>query len=122
VREGRPLDELHDEVVAAILLVLADVVDDDRVGVGQLRRGGRLGTEPLGRRGIAGEVPVQQLDRHGAVEELVVGTPDHPGAARPDAVEQGVPVGEDASRRTRRDIVHGVVPSGVEVPDSSGVT
>ena len=75
-------------------LVLADVVDRHHVGVdGEARGGARLALEAPAGALVVGEVLGEHLDRHGAVEQLVLGLPDarHPagGDVADDAVAGG---------------------------------
>ena len=69
--QRRPVEELHDEERAAVLL--ADVVDGADVGVIQRRRGPRLAAESGQRLGIVGEVGRQELQRDEALQPRVLG-------------------------------------------------
>ncbi len=68
------VDQLHHQVVAALLL--ADV--EQRADVGMAQRGDRLRLAPEAgeQRGVGGEVGRQHLDRHLAVEARVPGAVD----------------------------------------------
>ena len=75
--------------------MLADVVDRHDVRVGGQRGGGaRLALEAPARAVVLGEVRGQDLDRDGAVEELVVGRPDARHPAGGDAAVDAVAVGQ----------------------------
>ena len=80
--QRRPVEELHDEERAAVLL--ADVVDGADVGVVQRRRGPRLAAESGQGLGIVGEVWRQELQRDEALQPRILGFVDHahPAAAQ----------------------------------------
>ena len=67
----RPLDVLHDDVVAVRGLVLARVEDLHDVRVLQPRRGERLAAEARDERLVLGQVLGQQLHRDGPLEHRV---------------------------------------------------
>src|SRR6266508_2817845 len=68
------LDVLHDEIGAAV--DLAGLVDADDVRVGQAGGGARLVGEAGDEVGVERELGPQDLDRHRAVEALVLGAVD----------------------------------------------
>ena len=80
-------DELHDHVVDAV--DRAPVEDGHDVGVGEAGRT-RFGSEPVDERLVAGEGPVEHLDRDLASEDRVAGAEDLAHAARGDALHDGV--------------------------------
>ncbi|MDD7967627.1 hypothetical protein PGB27_19985 [Actinomycetospora sp. DW7H6] len=108
LRERVALDELHDEVGAAVLV--ADVVDGDEPRVRQAGErehlaavagllalldvadllGGVGGIARLGVRGRDGARRVEHLDGHVAAEELVAGPENVGGTATPDEVAERV--------------------------------
>ena len=67
--EGAALDVLEDDVGATV--VLARVDDADQVGVRETRRSSSLAAEALELVRLLGDLAMQQLDRHRAVEDLV---------------------------------------------------
>ena len=64
-------DQLHHHVVG--VAVLSPVIDGDDVGMTEVCRGLRLSPEPGYERVVGGEVGVEDLDRHPAVEHGVLG-------------------------------------------------
>ena len=80
--QRRPVEELHDEERAAVLL--ADIVDGADVGVIQRRRGARLAAESGQGLGIVGEVRRQELQRDEALQPRILGFVDdaHSAAAQ----------------------------------------
>ena len=89
--------------------MLADVVDRDHVRVrGEARRGPRLALEALARALVLAQVRSQQLDRHVAVQQLVVRLPyaGHPAVG--EMPDHAVAVGQgDAVRGHRGHRTHG---------------
>jgi hypothetical protein len=85
------------------LVILDDVVDRDDAGVAQSCGSSRLGNESRSGGRVRQEVRVEELDRDGSIEPLVVGTPDlgHPAPTEPlleaVAVEQASAVRERAA-------------------------
>jgi hypothetical protein len=86
--ERRPLDVLHRDVVGA--LGLAAVIDGDDVGMAEAGRGRRLAAEPLHEAGVAGVAVGQDLDRHPAMQGLVLRQVDVRHAAGSDPAFQPV--------------------------------
>ena len=85
--------QLHDDERAA--LVLADVVDGDHVRVAREPAGGpRLAREAAPRALVLAEMGGEDLDRDGAVEQLVVRLPDARHAAVGDVADELVARGE----------------------------
>jgi hypothetical protein len=80
--QGRPFDQLHDDV--GEVTVAAGVVGRDDVGMGQLGRGDRLAPKTRTERVVAGEVRMQHLDGDAPGEHFVLGFPDgrHPSAGQ----------------------------------------
>ena len=117
LRQGAPVDVLHDDEVGAV--GLAPVVDADDVGVVEV--GGRRGLPPeaLHEGGVGGELGEQDLHGDGPVEQLVAGEEHlgHAAAAEPAvqlvaAVEDGGPGVRHAGLRLVRACVdcHGPPP------------
>ena len=69
--QRRPVEELHDEERAAVLL--ADIVDGADVGVVQRRCGARLAAESGQGLGIFREVRRQELQRDEALQPRILG-------------------------------------------------
>ena len=69
------------------------VVDGDEAGMGDRRRGAGLLSEPRAQL-VVGQMGVQDLHRHAAVEELVVGGPDGGRRAGGAAFDQAVAIAE----------------------------
>jgi hypothetical protein len=93
VADRAPAHQLHDHEHAAV--VLADVIDRHDVLVrGEARRGPRLALEALARPLVLGQVRGQQLDRHRAAEQLVVGLPDRGHAAVGEVAHDAIAVGQ----------------------------
>ena len=87
VGEGSPADELGDEIDR--VAVAPRLVEGDDSRVREPSRGHGLA---LGARGDRRVVDADALDRHGAVEVLVVGQPDDAEAARPQTAHQAVAI------------------------------
>ena len=91
--ERSAVEQFHDHERRA--LVVADVVDLDHVGVaGQAGGGARLADEALPAVGVLGEVGGQDLDRHAAVEDLVLGRVHGSHAAVGDVPDDSISGGE----------------------------
>ena len=75
VRQGRPVDQLHDQVGLPII-GLAVVVDTCDVFVGQGSCVAGLGLEPGQSLGVAGVASVQQLDGYRTGQDGIRGPPD----------------------------------------------
>ena len=96
---GASVDELHGEVVHAV--VVADVEDRDDVRMGQSARGARLAREARQELLVAGEVIAEDFDRYEAVEGFLVAFVDHAHPAPPELRHDFVVAdffGEDAPR------------------------
>ena len=89
--EGPARDVFHDEEVQVVLGV--EVEDRGDPGVGQARENVRLAAKSLARDRICQRAPQEHLDRHVAVEMLVVGAIDLAHAARAEGFEDSI-VGE----------------------------
>ena len=85
---GRPHDTLHRVVADAVLLAIVE--DRHDVGVVQLRRRPGLGLKSPQVRPVGTEPRVHDLERHAALERLVLGFVDDPHAAAAELAEQGV--------------------------------
>jgi hypothetical protein len=85
----RTADELHHHEVG--VAGLAPVVDGDDVGVPEHARGAGLAAEPIDEGGIVGQIGMEDLERHIAVEDRVVGSVDLAHAAGSDAGYDLVP-------------------------------
>src|SRR4051794_3443948 len=81
--QGPPRQELHRDVVGAVVLAAVEHADD--VGVLEPRRGGRLAPEALHELAVAGEAAVQHLERDLAAELRVLRAVDVGHPARADA-------------------------------------
>jgi hypothetical protein len=88
----RSLSVLEDDVRP--VLVLARVDDADDVRVRELRDGSRLPAEALELVGVARHLPVQELDRHAALEVDVEGPIDRRHPSRADLGVEPVPAAE----------------------------
>ena len=86
--QRRPVEELHDEERAAV--VLADIVDGADVGVVQRRCGARLAAESLQGLGIVGEVGRQELQRDEALQPRILGFVDDAHAAAAQLLDDAV--------------------------------
>jgi hypothetical protein len=84
--EGQAVDELHGDV--DLVVVGADLVDADDVGVGEAGHGLGL-ADQAGAGVLVGAVGVEQLDGDFALELLVVGGVDDPGAAAAELADDG---------------------------------
>jgi hypothetical protein len=85
--------QLHDHERAPV--VLADVVDRHHVGVRRQAGGGAgLALEALAGALVLGQVRGEQLDRHRAVEHLVVGLPHARHAAVREVPDDPVAIGQ----------------------------
>jgi hypothetical protein len=93
------LHVLHDDEVGAV--GLAPVVGPDDVGVAQAPRRLGLAAEPLDEAGVGGQGREQDLDRHRAVEHLVMGEVHLGHAASPEPPMQLVAIVEDHWRHPR---------------------
>ena len=80
------MDELHGDV--DLVVVGADLVDADDVGVGEAGHGLGL-ADQAGAGVLVGAVGVEQLDGDLALELLVVGGVDDPGAAAAELADDG---------------------------------
>ena len=87
-RQGLAFHQLEDDGVA--LVTLHDVVDLDDRRVRQAGRGARLAAEALARRLILRGFGPDELDRHPAVQPLVVGLVDLPHSTSPEPFAQAV--------------------------------
>ena len=83
-----PLDEVHHDVVVVVLL--ADVVDQDDVRVAQPGRDRRLALEPRDEALVGGEVGRQELDGAELLEVSVAGTIDDAHPAAPERLQEVV--------------------------------
>ena len=92
LRQRAPAHELGDEVEG--LVVATGLVEGDDPRMRQARRRARLPLGPCRHRVV---VHGDALDRHGALEALVLGQPHHAEAARADLAHQPVAI-EHASR------------------------
>ena len=113
VGDGAAAQQLHDDERPA--RVLADVVDRHHVRVrGEPGGGPRLALEALARARRPRRVRGEHLDRHGAVEQLVVRLPD---AGHPAVGDVAGPRGSGRAARcgavTRAHAVHGTHRPGV---------
>ncbi len=90
-----PRYELHHDVRDAPGLPVVVHLHDVRVAEG--RHGPGLGSETLGKTGVARQIGEQHFDRDRAAEHLVVSPPDLTHAAPGDRFAQGVPVPEPRS-------------------------
>ena len=88
LREGVAVDQLGDQVEG--VLRGARLVQDDDRRVRQARAGERLAARALAVDRIPARPERDPLDRHFAVQQLVVGAPHHPEAAGAEAFEQPV--------------------------------
>jgi hypothetical protein len=86
--QRRAAHQLHDEV--GVLVRLGDLVDDDDVGVVELRGGAGLAQEATG--GVADVVAalLDELDGDGAAEHFVLGPVDDAHAARAERLTDEV--------------------------------
>ncbi len=92
-------DQLHDDPGPAVLL--DDVVDDDHRRMVEAPGGPRLADRaPVEGHAVflADRVVEDLLDRDRAVEEVVVGPPDHAHAATADRLQQVISAGDPALR------------------------
>jgi hypothetical protein len=104
VLERLALDELEDDVRRPRVLARVDHAHD--VGVVELRHRPRLAPEALERVGVAGDVAMQHLDRHLALEHRVERPEDSRHAAGTDLrVEPITPREQRADRRAHAFIV-----------------
>jgi hypothetical protein len=85
LRQRAPLEVLHDQIEAAVG-ELAEQVDVHQVGVVERRRHACLTLEAPHGVGVLGEVAVQDLDRHVALQGGLMRTVDRAHAARPDGL------------------------------------
>jgi hypothetical protein len=95
VAEGRALDQLHHDVRDAV--VVARVVGGDDVGVRETGGGDRLVAEAGPGALVGGEVGPQDLDRHPAREDGVVGHPHGRHAPARDRRHEAVAAAEDGA-------------------------
>ena len=84
--QRRPVEELHDEERAAVLL--ADIVNGADVGVIQRRRGACLAAESRQGLGIVGEVWRQELQRDEALQPGILGFVDDAHSAAAQLLER----------------------------------
>jgi hypothetical protein len=95
LRAARPVDVLHDDVLAARALVRAEVVDLDDVRVDEARDGQRLAPEARDEVAVLGEVLGEELDRDVALQARVEGELDGRHATDAEAAFEAVAVGEE---------------------------
>ena len=115
--------QLHDEVGA--LVGLAVVVDGGEVGVDESGPRAGLPLEAGEHRGIVALVAGDQLHRHSALENGVLGLPDLAHAPDPAAADESVPAPEERVGARRGDVGHGERPTrsgeGSEVSQAEAV-
>ena len=113
--QRRPVEKLHDEKRAAVLL--ADIVDRADVGVVQRRCGSRLAAESCQRVGIPRQVWRQELQRDKPMQPRVLGFVDDAHAAATQLLDDAIvgerlPDGPAVAGRQLIGLVAGCSPGG----------
>src|SRR6266704_2203814 len=103
VAQGGPVDQLHDDVVHALLL--AGVVQRDDIGVREAGRVDGLLVETPTQASVRGQVGMQHLDHHVSTEDAVVTAPDARHAPRGKLLDELVALSEETGQ-TGADLRH----------------
>ena len=99
--DGAALEVLHDDVRLVVAVGgLPDVEDRDHVRMSQAGRRPRLPLEPPAGIGIVAQRAGEQLDRHPAPEQRVVGAPEGRHAAAGDPADRRI-AGRESERPRR---------------------
>jgi hypothetical protein len=111
--EGLALEELHDDVGAAVGVV-AEVEDLHDAGIGDRGRGAGLVEEPLDDVLVGRQRRLQHLDRGAASEQRVLGQVDRAHAALPELLDDAVrdKQGRFEVKIARVELPHGMVLAG----------